>query len=270
MIRPKMLPSGRNRQDTRIERSKMEILIGLVIGFAIGTTGVGGGTLTAPALILILGFTPRASVTIALLFSAMVKIFASAIYAWKRQVNYRILAYLLLGGVPGVVAGSLIVEYFRSGKSEALVLLIVGLIITASAAASLIARPAAQKNARNRFGFLLPPAFAIGVETGFSSAGAGALGSVLLLNFTSLSPAMVVGTDLFFGLITSASGGIVHAFAGSSNWAVLAKLVPAGMIGSFAGAMLSHRLPSRALRVAILICAACIGLLLCYRSVQQL
>jgi uncharacterized protein len=248
----------------------MEILIGLVIGFAIGTTGVGGGTLTAPALILILGFTPRASVTTALIFSAMAKISASAIYAWKRQVNYGVLIYLLLGGVPGAIAGSLIIEHFRSGKSEAWVLLVVGAIITSSAVASLMFRPQARKNAGNRFHFLLPPAFAIGVETGFSSAGAGALGSVLLLNFTSLAPAVVVGTDLCFGLITSASGGIVHAFAGSSNWPVLARLIPAGMVGTLAGAMVSHRLPSKALRVGILICAAFVGILLCVRSARQL
>jgi uncharacterized membrane protein YfcA len=248
----------------------MEILIGLLIGFAIGTTGVGGGTLTAPALILILGFTPRTSVATALIFSATVKLSAVAIYAWKSQVKYRVLTYLLLGGVSGAVVGSLVIEHFRSGRSEAWVLLIVGLTITASAIAGLVVRPKVQRNAEHKSSFLLPPAFAIGIETGFSSAGAGALGSLLLLNFTNLSPAAVVGTDLSFGLITSASGGIVHAFAGGCNWTVLANLVPAGMVGTFAGAMVSHRLPSRALRVAILICAALVGILLCLRSVREL
>ncbi len=248
----------------------MEILIGLVIGFAIGTTGVGGGTLTAPALMLILGFTPRASVTTALIFSAIVKIAASLIYGGKRQVNYRVLTYLLLGGVPGAVAGSLIIEHFQSVRSEAWILLVAGLIITTSAIISLTVHPKIERNAGNRFNFLLPPAFVIGIETGFSSAGAGALGSVLLLNFTRLLPAAVVGTDLSFGLIISASGGIVHAGAGNCNWEVLAKLIPAGILGSFVGATMSPRLPAKALRVAILACAACVGLFLCFRSVRQL
>src|SRR5882724_10328433 len=215
----------------------MEILIGLLIGFAIGTTGVGGGTLTAPALILILGFTPRTSVATALIFSATVKLSAVAIYAWKSQVKYRVLTYLLLGGVSGAVVGSLVIEHFRSGRSEAWALLIVGLTITASAIAGLVVRPKVHRNAEHK---------------------------------TSFSPAAVVGTDLSFGLITSASGGIVHAFAGGCNWTVLANLVPAGMVGTFAGAMVSHRLPSRALRVAILVCAALVGVLLCVRSVRQL
>src|SRR5882724_4604847 len=142
----------------------MEILIGLLIGFAIGTTGVGGGTLTAPALILILGFTPRTSVATALIFSATVKLSAVAIYAWKSQVKYRVLTYLLLGGVSGAVVGSLVIEHFRSGRSEAWVLLIVGLTITASAIAGLVVRPKVQRNAEYKSSFLLPPAFAIGLK----------------------------------------------------------------------------------------------------------
>jgi len=69
----------------------MQIVIGLVIGVAIGSTGVGGGTLTAPALILLLGYSPRIAVATALLYSAVVKIGAAVVYLSRQQVNFRVL-----------------------------------------------------------------------------------------------------------------------------------------------------------------------------------
>jgi uncharacterized membrane protein YfcA len=83
----------------------MEVVIGLLIGFAIGATGVGGGTLMVPALIFLLGFQARTAVATALLFSTCVKILGSGVYFWHRKVDIRTLAYLLYGGLPGAIIG---------------------------------------------------------------------------------------------------------------------------------------------------------------------
>lgn len=245
----------------------MEIAIGLFIGFAIGCTGVGGGTLTAPALILFLSLPPRASVATALLFSAVVKIAASGTYLLRRQVNLRVLVYLLGGGLPGAVAGAVMMGHLKGSKSEQWILAVVGVIIAASAVSGLTIDRAGKRGPGERLHLLSPFALAIGLETGFSSAGAGALGSIMLLNLTSLAPVVVVGTDLWFGLITSATGGMIHAFAGFCNWIVLAKLVPAGIAGSIAGATLSPKLPAKALRTVVLLCAASVGILLVVKAV---
>src|SRR6478609_7246411 len=84
----------------------MEVLLGFVIALAIGLTGVGGGVITAPALILFLGMPPVEAVTTSLIFAACIKLLIAPTYLFRKQVDFRILALLLAGGLPGVVAGS--------------------------------------------------------------------------------------------------------------------------------------------------------------------
>jgi uncharacterized protein len=240
----------------------MEILIGFIIGVAIGTTGVGGGTLTAPAMILILGFSPRVSVATALVFSACVKVWASSIYLLRNQVDVRVLGYLLGGGLPGAILGAVLLEHLRSSKTDGWIMMAIGLIISASAATSLFRARNPGPKSSSRTHWLPIPSFFIGMETAFSSAGAGALGSVLLFNLGTLAPSVVVGTDLVFGMVISAVGGSIHAMAGSCEWPALIKMVPAGLLGSAVGAQMAGRLPSRMLRTAVLICATLVGILL--------
>src|SRR2546423_14914818 len=85
----------------------MEVLLGFAIAVAIGLTGVGGGVITAPALILFLGVPPLEAVTVSLVFAATVKLLISPAYLWRRQGDFRILGKLFLGGIPGVVGGQL-------------------------------------------------------------------------------------------------------------------------------------------------------------------
>jgi uncharacterized protein len=109
--------------------------------------------------------------------------------------------------------------------------------------------------------YLLPPSsFILGIETGFSSAGAGALGTVMLFNLTSLSPALVVGTSLLFGLIISATAGGIHI--GSCDFHALAHLVPAGLVGVYIGSRVSLGLSVNVLRKAVLYCTILLGALL--------
>ena len=86
---------------------------------------------------------------------------------------------------------------------------------------------------------------------GFSSAGAGALGSLVLMNLTSLTPAQVVGTDLCFGLVVSSIGGAWHLSAGDYNSILLRGLALGGLAGVLLGAWLSSVLPARPLRAAL-------------------
>ena len=92
-------------------------------------------------------------------------------------------------------------------------------------------------------------ALPIGIEVGFSSAGAGALGALCLMNMTTMAPAAVVGTDLSFGLVLSTVGGGIHAAMGDLNIPVLVKLLIGGAAGALAGGLLASRLPSKKLRL---------------------
>jgi uncharacterized protein len=238
----------------------MEFVIGILVGFMVGATGVGGGTLTAPLLVFALGFPARTAVATALLFSSFVKVTASSFYLWQRKVNAQVLTYLLCGGIPGAILGSLMLERLNNKNSEAWMLLVIGIIIVISASSSLFGFNSSGGDAKPRI-YLLPfLSFFIGSETGFSSAGSGALGTIVLFNFTTLTPSLVVGTDLVFGLIISVLAGGIHSR--SCDYAALCKLVPAGIVGTIVGARASLRLPVKTLRKAVLLCIILVGALL--------
>jgi hypothetical protein len=110
--------------------------------------------------------------------------------------------------------------------------------------------------------------FPIGLESGFSSSGAGALGTTLLFRVTTLTPAVIVGTDLVFGLTVSAIAGGVHAYSGACNWRGLAQLIPAGLFGSFIGVHLCTILSAKTLRRVIMLFAAGIGFSLLVRGLE--
>ena len=93
--------------------------------------------------------------------------------------------------------------------------------------------------------------FPVGAEVGFSSAGAGALGSAALLSLTPLLPAQVVGTDIAFGFVVSLIGSGAHWFSHASNPELLIHLITGGVAGSIVGTLVSTRVPRRPLRFAL-------------------
>jgi hypothetical protein len=246
----------------------MEVVIGLVIGFAIGASGVGGGTLMVPALIFLLGFQARTAVATALLFSTCVKILGSGVYFWHRKIDIRTLMYLLYGGLPGAIIGAVLLKRAHSRGSEAWILFTVGLIVIVSAGLSLLHGVTANTRWRSR-AYLLPLlSFILGIETGFSSAGAGALGTIMLFNLPELSPGMVLGTNLLFGLIISATAGGIHA--GSCDFKALVQLVPGGLVGVYIGSHVSLGLSVNVLRKALLYCTILLGALLLGKGIAAI
>ena len=102
-------------------------------------------------------------------------------------------------------------------------------------------------------------ALPIGIEVGFSSAGAGALGALVPDEHDHALPAAVVGTDLSFGLVLSLVGGGIHAALGDLNVPVLIKLLIGGAAGALAGGMLASRLPSKKLRFVLCVALVILG-----------
>lgn len=246
----------------------MEYVIGFLIALAVGLTGVGAGSLTAPILILFFHTSAAVSVGTALAFASVIKLAVMPLYLRRRQVHFRTLLLLCAGGVPGVLAGFFLIGLLDARKHENVLFLLLGSTIVSMALYNLYRSARAQKDIvnRDRSNWLPWIAAGIGAEVGFSSAGAGALGSLVLLNFTPLSAAQVVGTDMFFGLVVSVVGGGFHMFAGHYDNAMLLKLVIGGLAGAFAGANLSAILPSRPLRIGLSLWLASMGAQLCWRA----
>ena len=106
----------------------------------------------------------------------------------------------------------------------------------------------------------------IGAEVGFSSAGAGAIGTLALLNLTRLRTVQVVGTDVLFGLVLSLLGGGIQIATGGYDPVVLTQLIVGGVFGALIGPNIAVWLPSKPLRVALCVWLASLGTVLCWRA----
>lgn len=248
----------------------MEILaIGFLIAMSIGLTGVGAGVITAPVLTLFLDIPPAEAVGTALIFSAVVKLALAPLYLGRKQVNFRVLGFLLCGGLPGVLLGSMTLEHLGAEQRKGPLLAILGGTIVAMALLNLfrLAKNRAVSARSDRSRWLPFIALPIGAEVGFSSAGAGALGSLVLMSLTPISTAEVIGTDVLFGLGLSLAGGGFHFGTGNYVGAVALKLIAGGIVGGYVGANLSAILPSRPLRVALSLWLVSLGGEMCWRAV---
>ena len=231
----------------------MEIALGFIIAVFIAITGVGAGSMTTPLLILLLGMPTKQAVGTALIFGAAVKILTTPLYIARKQVNWRAIGFLMVTGLPGVLIGTLLLQGFKSDLLTAFV----GFTIVSIAVINLLRFSNVTR--RDRTPWLAAVGLPIGIEVGFSSAGAGALGALCLMNMTLLSPAAVVGTDLSFGLILSLVGGGIHAALGDVNTPVLLKLLIGGAGGALVGGMLATKLPSKKLRFVLCVALVILG-----------
>ena len=249
----------------------MELLLGFVIAVLIALTGVGAGTMTAPILILFLHVPVSAAVGTALAYSAAVKLLVVPVQIWRGQVVWRALGIMLLAGIPGVVLGTLLFHHAVGLQSNRVWLyLVLGAMIAFSSAWHIYRhfRPArVNGNRRSRPGWLATAMLPVGAEVGFSSSGAGALGTIALLSLTRLEASQVVGTDLAFGLCLSLVGGGLHLASGGWDPVLLGRLIAGGMLGAVAGSTLAPRIPARAMRLALSLWLLTIGLQLCYQAI---
>lgn len=251
----------------------MEIVLGFLIAALIAMTGVGAGTVTAPLLILFLNVPVPEAVGTALAYAAAVKLIAVPVQIWRRQVVWRTLGIMLLTGLPGVVLGTILFRYLVRLQSDTIWLyLALGTMIALSSAWHIYRhfRPAAAENGRTyRPGWLALAMFPVGAEVGFSSSGAGALGTLSLLGLTALDAPRIVGTDLAFGLCLSLVGGGLHLSFGGLDPALLGNLVAGGVFGAIAGTGLAPRIPARAMRLALSLWLLGMGVQLCWHALTH-
>jgi uncharacterized membrane protein YfcA len=248
----------------------MNLFLGFLIALAVGLTGIGGGSFTVPALVLIVGLTAGEAVGTAFVFAGVLRLIAAPFYLFRRNFHARYLWLLLLGAVPGLLLGTLVLRFLGNQGGSPGVIILLGIMLAVSSSVTFVPRAQnpgfAQKNSRWLPWLALP----IGVEYGFSSAGAGALGSVLLLNYSEITTPQVVGTDLIFGLVLAAIGGAFHWKFGAINSPVLLQLLTGGVPGVLFGCVLARHVPARKLRLAVAMIAILAGVQLVWNGTHTL
>jgi uncharacterized membrane protein YfcA len=240
------------------------IVFGLGIGVLVGMTGMGGGSLMTPLLILIFGIQPTTAIGTDIFYSAVTKTVGGWRHLRMKTVNMELVKWLALGSVPAAVIGVAIVSELQKHISEdrldSLVyavlggtLLMVGIITLTRA---LILRNLVEE--RDRFDVERRhkvAAIAIGATTGFvigvTSAGSGTVIAILLIAVYRLSPKKVVGTDVFHAAVLLWAAGLAHWIGGNVDLGLAANILVGSVPGVVIGAALSGRAPQGFLRTAL-------------------
>jgi len=248
----------------------MNFLIGFLIAAAVGLTGIGGGSFTVPALVLLAGLTAGEAVGTAFLFAGVLRLIAAPFYLLGKQIHSRYLWLLLLGAVPGLLLGTWALRILNRDAGNPVVILLLGVLLAASSSVTFIRRVQNPAFAAKNHRWLPWLALPIGVESGFSSAGAGALGTVLLLNYSEMAPAQVVGTDLLFGLVLAVIGTAFHWTFGSISMPIVFQLLLGGVPGVIFGCLLARKVPANKLKTVVAAVAIFAGLQLVWSASRTL
>ncbi|HUW76805.1 MAG TPA: sulfite exporter TauE/SafE family protein [Gallionella sp.] len=240
----------------------MYTLSGFLVGLIVGITGVGGGSLMTPLLVLLFGVSPATAVGTDLLYASLTKTLGGWVHGRRGTVDWKIVGLLSLGSLPAAVVTIALLKYLALDKKTlgGLVtgVLSVALILTAAA---LLLKNRIKQFAQREDGTVfelhhrhLPAATIItgallGIMVTLSSVGAGALGmAILLFLYPRHVPAKLVGTDIVHAVPLTAVAGLGHLALGTVDLVLLGSLLLGSLPGIYIGSHLSARMPEKVLR----------------------
>jgi uncharacterized membrane protein YfcA len=251
----------------------MNALAGFGVGSIVGVTGVGGGALMTPILVLLFGVAPAAAVGTDLWFAAITKIVGGAAHNSKGSVDWQVIRRLSLGSLPTAVATLLWLHYSGAHQvKQGAILNVLGVVLLLTAGAMLAKKPMhafgerlrarAPDSFRNAQPGLTVLAGAIlGFLVTLTSVGAGAMGAVMLVYLYPfrMTPARLVGTDIVHAVPLTIVAGTGHMLMGNVDFALLGTLLLGSIPGILLGAALGSKAPERLLRTAIAVVLVLVG-----------
>ncbi len=252
------------------------VLFGLGVGVLVGATGMGGGSLMTPLLILLFGVQPVVAVGTDLAYAAVTKTVGGFRHLVKGKVHRRMALWLALGSCPGALVGvyvlGLLRDAYGDGFDELLIVLISAALLLTGLLILLRALALAEAGRREREHLKMAGrhkaaavglGFTIGVVLGVTSAGSGTLIAVGLIVGFRLTPHLVVGTDVVHAAVLLWVASVAHLISGNIDLALAGTILTGSIPGVWIGSSLSTRLPADALRpaLAIVLVASGLGLL---------
>jgi len=235
-----------------------QTISGFVVGAIVGLTGVGGGSLMTPLLVLLFGIHPATAVGTDLLYAAITKSGGTWVHASKGTVDWRIVRLLASGSMPAAVLTLLGVHLFAPGglgSAAKTITFALGIALLLTSAALIFrnrllswARSHNPDTEHHPWKTILMGAI-LGVLVSISSVGAGALGvTVLFFLYPKIAAHRIVGSDLAHAVPLTLVAGLGHWWLGSVNWGLLGSLLLGSLPGIYIGSHLSTRVPERILR----------------------
>jgi uncharacterized membrane protein YfcA len=240
------------------------VLFGLGVGVLIGLTGIGGGSLMTPLLIIVLGVQPVVAIGTDLAYGAVTKTLGGWRHLRKGTVDLTVSKWLAFGSVPGAMLGVLLVDRLHKayGKDFDKVLLacvagallmVAGVVLVRTFLLSHLAAGEHETFAfttRTRVA-AITLGFVLGTILGLTSVGSGALIGVALIMLFRLTPQRVVGTDVFHAALLLWIAGLAHVISGNVDYGLMGNILIGSIPGVWIGAHFIDRVPAHALRVTL-------------------
>jgi hypothetical protein len=246
------------------------VLSGLLVGFLVGQTGVGGGSLMTPLLVLVFGIHPTSAVGTDLLFASLTKVAGTGVHGFNRTIDWRITRLMAYGSVPatGLMLWAISQGNITSpGAARAITLTLGAMLLLTSmsllfrarfvaALGPIVARlsPTQADRATIFIGFML------GALVTLTSVGAGALGvTALLLLYPRHKVSVIVGSDIAHAVPITMLAGLGHWWLGSVDGMLLISLLCGSIPGVIMGSALSARLPEPTTRIVLAVTLIVVG-----------
>jgi uncharacterized membrane protein YfcA len=237
-------------------------LSGFAVGALVGMTGVGGGSLMTPLLILLFGVHPATAVGTDLLYAAATKTGGSLVHGYARSIDWRVVRRLATGSVPATLVTLAVLSHFNLSGDAArnLITLVLSIALLATAfvlvfgeaiVAAYRARVAELDSQSTAVNTVLV-GLVLGVLVSISSVGAGAIGVIaLIMLYPQLPMARIVGSDIAHAVPLTLIAGTGHWMMGSVDWHIIGSLLAGSLPGIFVGSYFAIRVPERALRLVL-------------------
>jgi len=252
---------------------------GFGVGMLVGMTGVGGGSLMTPLLILLFGVHPLTVVGTDLLYASATKTGGSIVHGFARTIDWTVVGRLATGSVPLTAVTLLVLSRFdvNGAFMHALITLVLSIALFVTALLlifrrnllTLYASHVEQLTPRATALLTVASGAVLGVLVSISSVGAGAIGvTFLILLYPRLPTPVIVGSDIAHAVPLTLVAGLGHWMLGSIDWHILGSLLVGSLPGIVLGSYMATRVPETALRVLLAATLMLVGSKLAYEQIQ--
>src|SRR3954453_3285285 len=239
------------------------VLFGFGVGILVGTTGIGGGSLMTPILILLFGFKPTTAIGPDLAYGAVTKTVGGFRHWRQKTVDFGLSTWMAFGSVPAAVGGvyvlHLLEDKLGGGFDDAILVAVAGaLLLTGIVILARLLLPTRGKGERHTTPLerrhkiaAVSLGASVGFVLGITSAGSGSLIAVGLIMLFRLTPQRVVGTDVFHAAVLLWAAAIAHVIAGNVDFALAGTILIGSVPGVWVGSGLTMRLPVGVMRATL-------------------
>ncbi|MBP6113592.1 MAG: sulfite exporter TauE/SafE family protein [Acinetobacter sp.] len=245
------------------------ILAGVLVGFCVGVTGVGGGSLMTPILITLFKIEPHIAIGTDLLYAAISKFFGSVVHAKKLNIVWPIVIWLAVGSIPASIATTWVLDNYLSQSThyKAILTMVLGFMLTITGI-SIVFRTQVERFF-SRFGKPMTNedidqqrerlkskrlqialmGIVLGIFVTLSSVGAGAFGIMaLIIMFPNLPMIRIIGSDVVHAVLLTLVAGMGHMSSGNVDFELLMWLLIGSIPAIIVGTLVSSRLPEKIIR----------------------